>query len=149
MRALKRSRPMPAHRLWAVWLALVLVLVLVLSAALAPTVSHALVWVKGSTLPTFEICTTSGPRVVSALPEAESPTNSVDSPTERELAHTLTHCPLCLHNTDRCAPPPPADTYLFLAHGGPTVPSIWQALFYSLNFYPRSAPRGPPAPLNS
>jgi hypothetical protein len=119
---------LPLHRLWAAWLAVLLVLF----AALAPTVSHAIAVERGAQ--TLEICTSTGAKSIPA-----------DSPTGPESALHLDHCPFCLHAADRVAPPPTPVAYLFLVQGGQQEAMVWQAFFYAPHPYPKAAPRGPPS----
>ena len=123
-------------RRWSLWL----VLCVAWFAALAPTLSHALAWSQVGAANYLEICTTTGPRLVAA----DAPDFSTDSAPGQESAGTLSHCPFCLHNADRCAPPPEPLPYLFWSPGGQQEATVWQAFFYSQerNFAP--LPRGPP-----
>ncbi len=127
MRTIRPHQP-PPHRLWAAWLAVLLVLF----AAFAPPVSHAIALERGA--PGIEICTSSGTQIIPA-----------DSPTGPESALHVDHCPFCLHSADRFAPPPTPVAYLFLGLGGQQEVAVWQAFFYSPQHYPKAAPRGPPA----
>ena len=121
------------HRRLAVWL---LVLITVFG-ALAPTLSHALVWTQGGNAAWTEICTTSGMRWVKlgAAPN-DAPTDALQStgsssiasavqiqiqtgsPDGPESVLSLDHCPFCLLLTDRVAPPPHALVHLFAVSGG-------------------------------
>jgi hypothetical protein len=119
------------HRLVAAWLAVLLALF----AALAPTVSHALALDRATQ--GIEICTSTG-NVTSA------PTIPADSPTGPESAKLMDHCPFCLLQADRVAPPPSPVAYLFLVQGGQQEVPAWQAFFFVPHFYSPATPRGPP-----
>ena len=123
-----RHHQRPLYRPWAVWLAALLALF----AALAPSLSHALALARGSQ--GIEICTGTGTQIIPA-----------DSETGSKSALSLSHCPFCLHNTDRVAPPPTLLPYLFLIQGGQQEVAVWQAFFYPTNTTFKTAPRGPPA----
>ena len=123
-------------RPWAVWWT---VLVAVLF-ALAPTLTHALAFASVSGAERIEICTTQGPKTI--VPDKA---HAVDSPNGQGSTPTQNHCPFCLHQADRHAPPPSQLPYHLLAQGGqleiadrqvylyPDTPSLW------------APPRGPPA----
>jgi hypothetical protein len=123
-------------RRWAVWLAVFVAMF----AALAPTVSHAIALAQGNTGGGIEICTSEGMRFVAAEPAP----SSADSETGSKSALSLSHCPFCLHNADRVAPPPTLLPYLFLIQGGQQEVTVWQAFFFVKP--PAFAPpsRGPP-----
>jgi hypothetical protein len=136
----------------AVWLA---VLITVFG-ALAPTMSHALVWAQGGNGDWTEICTSTGKRWVklgSAQNDAPQSTGAdastaqiqTDSPQPQESALSLDHCPFCLLFTDRVAPPPHALDHLFAVSGGFKVPTVRQAFFFITPFALTPPPRGPPA----
>jgi hypothetical protein len=127
MSKLRPHRAAP-HRLWAAWLAVLLTLF----GALAPVLSHAMA--QGGSVSGFEVCTTTGAKFIPA-----------DSPTGPESAVSLSHCPFCLHTTDRVAPPPHHLPYLFLDQGGQQEAPVWQAFFYLDQPYSQGSPRGPPA----
>jgi hypothetical protein len=125
------------HRPWAVWLA---VLIAVFG-ALAPTVSYALVLAQGGIAGSIEICTPQGMQIVTAGPTGFT----TDSPDGPESVLSLSHCPFCLHTTDRVAPPPHLLPYLFLDQGRQQEVPDWQA-FSFVNFTAFAPPpRGPPA----
>lgn len=126
------------YRHWSVWLALLVAVF----AAIAPTVSHALVHARGAATPGFEICTSKGPQWIAADPAPVS----TDSPTRPESVLALDHCPFCLHQADRVVPPPTPVAYLFSGLGGQQEVTASQALFYPGNTYSRATPRGPPEP---
>lgn len=124
---------------WVVRLALLVAVF----AALAPTVSHALAraaWLGGAQQGTF-ICSTNGPRGVAEQPGASS---EQTSPAGGDLAHVVNHCPFCLHNTDRIAPPPGLIAHLFLTLGGSLGSAVWQAFLFEFTRYTAATPRGPP-----
>ena len=118
----------------AVWLA---VLVAVF-AALAPTLSHALVLARGGPPPLLEVCTSIGMQgTANALP--------ADSPDGQESAPSLAHCPFCLLSTERAVPAPQVLAHLFAALGEHGEPTILQASFFLRHFALTPPPRGPPA----
>lgn len=131
MRLLTTSRPNQLRRYAAVWLA---VLITVLG-ALAPTVSHALVWSQGGNGEWTEICTSTGTGI-------QIQTGSSDGP---ESVLSLDRCRFCLLFTDRVAPPPHASVHLFAVSGGFKVPTVRQAVFFITPFALTPPPRGPPA----
>jgi hypothetical protein len=110
-------------------------------AALAPTVSHAIALAQGNTGGGIEICTSEGMRFVAAEPAP----SSADSETGSKSALSLSHCPFCLHTTDRVAPPPHPVAYLFLDMGGEQEAMVWQAFFFFTHFALSPPSRGPPA----
>jgi len=126
------------RRTFMVWLA---VLVAVFG-ALAPTLSHALVWSQGGTSAWTEVCTSTGTRWI-ATPT--SPPISADSPDGPESAFFLDHCPFCLLSADRAAPPPHPWVHLFAVSGEYEEPTIRQAFFFFTYFALVPPPRGPPA----
>ncbi|MEN9437579.1 MAG: hypothetical protein RIR09_2234 [Pseudomonadota bacterium] len=135
----QRRAHMLIHRPWVVRLAL-LVAVLV---ALAPTLSHALAqagWMGGAQQGSF-ICSTNGPRWVAAQPGASS---EQTSPTGGDVAHVFNHCPFCLHNADRIAPPPGLVAHPNLTSGGFMGCTVWQAFLFEFTRYTAATPRGPP-----
>jgi hypothetical protein len=105
---------------------------------LAPTLTHALASVSGGHR--LEICTTQGPRTV-----AVDSAHSADSSAGQESAASITHCPFCLHQADRLAPPPSPLPYLFTAHSGQQEIADWQVFLYADNTPLWAPPRGPPA----
>lgn len=125
--------------LWVVRLALLVAVF----AALAPTVSHALAraaWLGGAQQGTF-VCSTTGPRWVAAQSGA---TSEQTSPAGGEVAHVFNHCPFCLHNTDRIAPPPGLIAHPNLTSGGFLGGTAWQAFLFEFTRYTAATPRGPP-----
>ena len=121
------------RRSFVVWLA---VLIAAFS-ALAPTLSHALVWSQGSAAPAVQVCTSDGARWVA------SPI-STDSHDGQESAPMLNHCPFCLLSTDRVAPTSHALLHLFAVIGDPEAPTIRQAFFFLTRFALTPPSRGPP-----
>ena len=152
---LPRIKP---HRPWALWLALLLSIF----GALAPTVSHALNGVRGGSAAMFEICTSAGPRwmALPAGPQADEPPVTNDAALANALdawlpgtnvptsAPVLDHCPFCLLQADRAAPPPPTGFDLFAVPGQPVAPAVRQAGFLLTYFSLTPPSRGPPAFLN-
>ena len=126
---------LPRHR-WSVWLALVIALF----SASATTVSHAFAFIHDESRRSTEICTGHGTRLVEVVPS----NSSADSSSGQDSVRTLTHCPFCLHNADRVAPPPSPVAYLFLVTGGQQEAAVWQAFFYVTEPFTRASPRGPP-----
>jgi hypothetical protein len=127
--------PDQLRRPWAVWLAVLLAVLF----ATAPTLSHALAFASGDSR--YEICTAQGPRAV-----APDSTNAGDSSNGQESSPT--HCPFCLHPTDRLAPPPHHFAYLLMVTGGQQEMAVWQAFFYADNTLFWTPARGPPGPSN-
>ena len=138
----------------AVWLA---VLIAVFG-ALAPTLSHALVWSQGPNTAWTEICTPTGMRWVkldAAHKETSQATGAAatqtqtqtHSPEPQESAFSLDHCPFCLLSTDRAAPAPHALVHLFAVSGAIKVSTVRQAFLFIPHFALTPPPRGPPAPL--
>ena len=116
------------RRNFAVWLAVWIAVF----GALAPTVSHALVWAKGGHTAWNEVCTSTGIQI------------QTDSPDGPESALSLDHCPFCLLSTDRVAPPPHALVHLFVVSGGFKVAAVRQAFLFFPHFALTPPPRGPP-----
>lgn len=140
------------RRHFAVWLAVWIAVF----GALAPTVSHALVWAQGDHSAWTEICTSTGQRWVKlALVQNDAPQSTdataiqiqSDSPDGQESAFSLDHCPFCLLSTDRVAPPPHVLVHLFAVSGGFKVPTVRQAFLFVPHFALTPPPRGPPAVL--
>ena len=130
------------RRFGAAWLALLLALF----GALAPTVSHALVFAKlgpSGLANGIEICTPQGPRVVALQSDAADPL--ADSAPGQEFARTLDHCPLCLHAADYAPPPVRHTAYRSRGSADDALrPALAAPLSLSLT-YSHSSPRGPPA----
>ncbi len=120
----------------AVWWA---VLVAVLF-ALAPTLTHALAFAGVAGAQRIDICTTQGPQTI-----APDSAQAADSPAGQESASTQTHCPFCLHQADRCAPPPPALPYLLTDQGPQQEIAECQVFFYFDKTSLWAPPRGPPS----
>ena len=124
-------------RPWAVWFA---VLIAVLG-ALAPTVSHALALANSGASGAFEVCTPQGMRIVAPDPTS----SSADSSNGQESVLSLSHCPFCLHTTDREDLSPHLLPYLFSVPGGQQEVPAWQAFFFVNHPSFAPPPRGPPA----
>jgi hypothetical protein len=141
------------RRTFMVWLA---VLVAVFG-ALAPTLSHALVWSQGGTSAWTEVCTSTGtrwvmmgssaPNAAPQIADASASTTPVStaSPDGPEAAFFLDHCPFCLLSADRAAPPPHPWVHLFAVSGEYEELAIRQAFFFFTYFALVPPPRGPPA----
>ena len=123
------------RRPWAVWWA---VLVAVLF-ALAPTLTHALAFAGVGRAEIIEICTTQGPKAV-----APDKVHEVVSSTGQDSTSMQSHCPFCLHQADRSAPPPHQMSYLQGVQGGQQEIAVWQAFFYLDKTPLWAPPRGPP-----
>jgi Protein of unknown function (DUF2946) len=128
MKYTRHQHAQPLHRLWATWLAVLLALF----AALAPTVSHALALDHATQ--SIEICSSTGAQTIPA-----------DSPAGPESTKLMDHCPFCLLQADRVAPPPSPVATLFLVQGGQQEDPIAQVFFYVPDTYSSATPRGPPA----
>ena len=122
------------HRPWAVWLALCLALL----GALAPTVSHALVWAHGGQTPLIEICTSAGPRWM-ALSNGSEPV-----PSDPATTAVLDHCPFCLLTADRMAPPPQPLPLRLAAAGHAGVLAPPPKVVLPAQVLAAAHPRGPP-----
>jgi hypothetical protein len=107
--------------------------------AIAPTLTHAISFVHGDNVP-IEICTAQGSKTVE--PDAA---HSVNSSTGQESAASIQHCPFCLHQADRIAPPPNTQPYLLGTQGGQQEIATWQVFLYADNTPLWSPPRGPPS----
>jgi hypothetical protein len=120
-----------------------LALLLAVFGALAPTVSHALVWARGDAAP-IEICTSAGPRWM-ALGQPETNADPSSTPVS---AQVLDHCPFCLLFADRAAPPPHCAVDRFAVREDARAATPRQ-IFLALSFFAVTPPlRGPPTPLN-
>jgi Protein of unknown function (DUF2946) len=115
-----------------------LAVLLALFSALTPTVSQTVALAHAGDHVGVEICTSTGPQWLAVFDSAES------SPGQ-ESAPKIEHCPFCLHQADRIAPPASPVATLFLGSDGQQEVVVWQAFFYFPHLYPRAAPRGPPA----
>jgi len=141
------------RRRGAVWLALCIALL----GALAPTLSHALVWARGDASALVEVCTSNGPRWL-ALPaqggQADnggaanaSPSSLGDdtrNPAEPRSAAVLEHCPFCLLLADRAAPPAQPPAFSFHAPGHAVRPDAPPLFFAPTPLLTAAHPRGPP-----
>ena len=121
-----------------VWLAVLIAVF----AALAPTLSHALVLAQRGMLPMMEVCSSSGAHEVASTPATDATDGQKSAPLES--ASLVTHCPFCLLSTDRVAPAPHALVHLFAVLGESGPPTIWQAFFHATPFALTPPPRGPP-----
>jgi hypothetical protein len=108
--------------------------------ALAPTLTHALAWGGVAGAQRMDICTTQGPQ---ALASAQA--HAVDSSDGQESTTRQPHCPFCLHQADRCAPPPHLLPYLLKVTDGQQEMPDWQAFFYFDTPALWAPPRGPPS----
>lgn len=131
-------RRYPSPSLTVQPLAVGLALLIALFAALAPTLSHALVWVRGGASSIVQVCTETGPRWVALA----SFTDSSEAPSTPQ---TLEHCPFCLHLTDRAAPPPPSFSWALTSLGRFVQPHVRLTTPFFSVFYLAPPPRGPPA----
>jgi len=126
------------------WLAVLVALL----GAFAPTVSRALA-ASGSRAPAIEVCTSEGPRWLSAASvEAAATAANPDSlpaaaPDGRDAALTLDHCLFCLLVAERLGPPPAASMHFFNAESGLAPPDA-QAFFFRSESVAAALPRGPP-----
>jgi hypothetical protein len=109
--------------------------------AASPTLSHAQAFASGDS--GFEICTAQGAKRI-----ASDGDTSGDSSNGQESTAAVSHCPFCLHTTDRLAPPPHHFAYLLMATGGQQEMAVWQAFFYADNTRFWTTPRGPPGRTN-
>jgi hypothetical protein len=115
--------------------------------ALAPTLTHALEHVGrggGSDLQRIEICTSQGLQTV-----APDTAHAVESPTGPDSTPTPPHCPFCLHQADRMAPPPHPLRSVLTVQGAAQAIAAWQAFFYCDNTPLWAPPRGPPMEITS
>ena len=126
----------PLRRPWAVWLAVLIALL----AAIAPTVTHALILAGGQSPQGVEICTTVGPRWVTA----DAGASSDDSNPASGSAATTAHCPFCLQTTDRVALINEALPYPFLVQDRQRKSTVWQVFLYATAHTVNPPPRGPP-----
>lgn len=129
----RRTQP---YRPWVVWLA---VLVAVLG-ALAPTVSHALMLASGQAPLGVEICTSEGPRWVTA-DAAASAGDSVPTPGS---AVPPAHCQFCLQATDRVVPLGEALPCSFVVPCAQREAPVRELLFHNDTHAVTPPPRGPP-----
>ena len=124
------------RRPWAVWWTVLVALLFVL----APTLTHAFAFAGVGGAARIEICTAQGPQTV-----APDIAHAVDSPNGQDSTPMQTHCPFCLHQADRYAPPPHLLPYLLTVQGGQQEIPAWQAFFYFDKSSLWAPPRGPPA----
>jgi hypothetical protein len=133
----------------AVWLAVWIAVF----GALAPTVSHALVWAQGDNGAWTEICTPTSTRWVKlGLAPNDAPQSlgttaiqiQTDSPGGPESAPSLKCCPFCLLALDRAAPPSNPLVCHFAVSGEYALPTIRQTFFYVTPFALTPPLRGPP-----
>ena len=106
--------------------------------SIAPTLTHAIAFAHGDNIG-IEICTAQGSKAV-----APDTAHAADSTTGQDSTVTLQHCPFCLHQADRIAPPPSPQPYLLRAPGGPTEFSECPVFLYADNTLLWAPPRGPP-----
>lgn len=133
--------PMPPHRTllhrpWTVWLAVLAALL----AALAPTMTHALMLAKGQPAQGVEICTDQGTRWV----RMDTSTTTNDAVPAAPTAGASEHCQFCLQPTDRGAflnDPLPQP---FLVQDVARAPPAWQAFSHASTHTFAPPPRGPP-----
>ena len=111
--------------------------------AIAPTLTHALSFAVGDNT-RLEICTAQGARTL-----APDTTPAVDSSTGQEPTTSIGHCPFCLHQADRLAPPPSPLPSLLTAQGGQQEIADWQVFLYTDTPPLWAPPRGPPAEILS
>lgn len=140
----------PLHRLCALRLALLIALF----AALAPTVSHALVWLSGNPSNLVEVCTNTGPRWMALVydqgdhsQELEALPFGIEAPDPAEKASIFEHCPFCLHTADQIALPCRAPTHFLASLIEQAKLQVWQTSVVSTPFLLRPPPRGPPGSL--
>jgi hypothetical protein len=106
---------------------------------IAPTLSHAISFVRGDSVP-IEICTAQGAKTV-----APDTAHSEDASTGQDSAVSIQHCPFCLQQADRMAPPPSPQPYLLRTQGGQLEIANSLVLLYVDNTPLWAPPRGPPA----
>lgn len=144
------------RRPWAVWLALCIALL----GALAPSLSHALVWARGDASAMVEVCTSSGPRWMALSALAGQPTTVAQStdllgtgdPAPTSFAEQapgsavgLAHCPFCLLMADRLVLPSQPQALSFAAPGQAVVPEPPTPNTSPARIIAAAHPRGPPA----
>ncbi|MBV5299867.1 MAG: DUF2946 family protein [Rhodoferax sp.] len=136
-------------RPWALWLALLLAVF----AALAPAVSHALNWARGGQPGMVQVCTSAGPRWM-VLGQVQDNTNLADTPANSPAAtdgpahgQIFDHCPFCLLQADRSAPPPQQWSATFAVPGRAVAPAKSQTSFFPTFTAPAPPSRAPPAPV--
>jgi hypothetical protein len=124
----KLRRPLAA---W--WTVLVAVLI-----TIAPTLTHAIALVHGDSS-RIEICTAQGTIAV-----ALDTTHAVDPSTGQEPTASIQHCPFCLHQADRIAPPPHPLPCNLMVQVGQQESAHGQAFLYADITPLWAPPRGPP-----
>ena len=107
--------------------------------ALGPTLTHALAFAGLGGADRIEICTSQGTKTV-----APDTAHALESPTGPDSTPMQNHCPFCLHQADRCAPPPHQLSYLQGVQGGQQEIADWQVFLYIDNTPLWAPPRGPP-----
>jgi hypothetical protein len=129
------------RRRWAAWLALLIAVVLAAAPALSRALAAAQIGARGG----IEICTAQGSRWV-----ADDSPASADAPLSGTgSAFTPGHCPFCLHNAERCAPPPSPFAYRYLTPSGLTVVLLRPIAPDVSQPYRCASPRGPPVQMLS
>jgi len=146
----------PLRRAFLVWL----VGLVAVFGALAPTLSHALVFARGGSSAWTEVCTSTGtrwelldltqnaaPRLSDAAFSAAAGATLVlaDVPDGQESAVSLDHCPFCLLFAEHAAPAPSALRPFFVAIGEYQAPTVRQDLVSVTHDAFTPPPRGPPA----
>jgi hypothetical protein len=111
--------------------------------AIAPALNHALLFAAGNTIQ-LEICTAQGPKSVTPIA-----TNAVDTSSGQYSPVSVQHCPFCLHQADRLAPPPSPLPYLLAAQGGAHQMPDWPVILHPDSSPLWAPPRGPPLTLLS
>ena len=106
--------------------------------AIAPTLTHALSFLHGDNVP-IEICTAQGSKTV-----APDTAHSVDASTGQDSAVSIQHCPFCLHQADRLAPPPSPLPYHLRTQGGQQEIANSLVFLYVDTTPLWAPPRGPP-----
>ena len=106
---------------------------------LGPTLTHALAFAGLGVPDRIEICTSLGTKTV-----APDTAHALESPAGPDSTPMQNHCPFCLHQADRCAPPPHQLSYLQGVQGGQQEIADWQAFFYFDKIPLWAPPRGPP-----
>jgi len=112
------------RRPWAVWCAVLVALLM----ALAPTLAQATSFLRAPLADPFQVCTTQGLQTFAA-PGAQDG----QGPHSHESSPAQSHCPFCLHPTDRFVLPPEPISSPSLGMGGYRGNSVLQAFFYSDN----------------
>lgn len=137
---------MPRHlptallrRPWAMaWVLLVAVLL-----ALSPTLNHALAYAGLDGARAMDICTSQGPQSLAA-PSAHADASAEPQRTPAPTSAPPPHCPLCLLQADRHAPPPAPLPPLRTLQRAQRPPPQRPPLLYVATALLWAAPRGPP-----